>query len=1057
MKKNVISSLFNLVVYTLILNAQIVNVNTGLEYSTIQSAIDAPQTLSGHTLIVSSGTFSENITVNKSVFIYGSGTESTILRANNSNVNAITITANCAVIKNLTIKDATGPGTAGIQLQSVSNVIIDSCSLTNNFCGIQLASSSDNTISNSRIMSNIENGIALISSSNRNRITTNTVANTVGGVGDGTGNGINIGDQSSSNTIIEDNLVYGNYHAGIIGYAGSNNMQIRKNIIHSNGGAGIHLGWSSGCVVEDNEIYSNTDGILIDTAPDNIFRNNRIRNNSQVGIGLWGLGQTNNVIQFNIIANNGSFGIHIGSSTRNTIIRDNTISGNAGGAKIQNNPGYQNYGNKFYNNNFISNAIPAEDSSPEPDYWDNGLPHGGNYWDNWVTPDSNGDSFVDNPYQISGGYSQDNYPYVSQIRWLPEITTTTLRQGVIHQSYLDTLKAEGGIPPYTWSIKSGSLPTGIVLNANGVISGIPTTTGLFNLTIQVHDSRTPPLYNAKDFSIAVISQPQITTVSLLQGTAGYVYIDTLRAINGILPYKWSITSGSLPQGLRVDSLTGIISGIPTNVGRSTFTIQVKDAGNATDNKELSIDIVVTSTFTSQLQVYEGYNPNVAYDVKRQILNIVCETDIGKISLLQSTNGGENFLLKGNIVTSSNIVEHPSITIDNEGNIGIVWLQADPDAYNVYFKRSNDGGATFGSAIKVNDVPASSLSRPKIVSFGSIIYIVWDSDNNKIFIDKTTDGITFGTDVQVNSPGGVHVSPAIAMSEDGVVHIAWQGRWEWQWQIWYSKSIDSARTFSANLRVDNSPIYDNRYPAISSKGNYVYIAWVDSREIYSDIRIAVSNNSGITFGNSVIINDNSNNTDQTFPQVSIDASGGLNVIWQDGRNDNGTPGIYFARSTDYGVSFSTHQKVNTSSGTSGYGHGRPSLATTGNTIWACWQGTKGTGSTWYAYFSKASFETSVTSVKEQRSENVPSGFVLYQNYPNPFNLVTNISFSIPSICFVILKVYDIMGREVATLISEELPSGKHTKQWKVEGFASGIYFYRLQAGIHYETKKLILLQ
>ena len=92
-----------------------------------------------------------------------------------------------------------------------------------------------------------------------------------------------------------------------------------------------------------------------------------------------------------------------------------------------------------------------------------------------------------------------------------------------------------------------------------------------------------------------------------------------------------------------------------------------------------------------------------------------------------------------------------------------------------------------------------------------------------------------------------------------------------------------------------------------------------------------------------------------------------------------------------------------------------------------------------------------------SETIPENFILMQNYPNPFNPVTTISFSLPSKSFVSLKVFDALGREVATLANEELPAGNHSRQWNGGNMSSGIYFYRLQSGSFIETKKLILLK
>jgi hypothetical protein len=92
-----------------------------------------------------------------------------------------------------------------------------------------------------------------------------------------------------------------------------------------------------------------------------------------------------------------------------------------------------------------------------------------------------------------------------------------------------------------------------------------------------------------------------------------------------------------------------------------------------------------------------------------------------------------------------------------------------------------------------------------------------------------------------------------------------------------------------------------------------------------------------------------------------------------------------------------------------------------------------------------------------SADLPRNFTLGQNYPNPFNPATTILFGLPSKSFVLLKVFDGLGREVATLVSEELSAGSYARQWNADGLASGVYFYRLQAGSFIETKKLILLR
>jgi hypothetical protein len=81
----------------------------------------------------------------------------------------------------------------------------------------------------------------------------------------------------------------------------------------------------------------------------------------------------------------------------------------------------------------------------------------------------------------------------------------------------------------------------------------------------------------------------------------------------------------------------------------------------------------------------------------------------------------------------------------------------------------------------------------------------------------------------------------------------------------------------------------------------------------------------------------------------------------------------------------------------------------------------------------------------------------QNYPNPFNPTTVISYQLPVSVDVTLKVYDLLGNDVATLVDEYRPAGNYKIEWDATGLSSGIYFYKLQAGSFIETMKMVLLR
>ncbi len=98
---------------------------------------------------------------------------------------------------------------------------------------------------------------------------------------------------------------------------------------------------------------------------------------------------------------------------------------------------------------------------------------------------------------------------------------------------------------------------------------------------------------------------------------------------------------------------------------------------------------------------------------------------------------------------------------------------------------------------------------------------------------------------------------------------------------------------------------------------------------------------------------------------------------------------------------------------------------------------------------------VTSITEENTS--PQNFFLEQNYPNPFNPSTTIRFTLKSSSPVTLKIYDLSGREVATLIAGRLNAGEHAVRWQANSIASGVYAYELKAGGFVETKKMILLR
>jgi len=148
--------------------------------------------------------------------------------------------------------------------------------------------------------------------------------------------------------------------------------------------------------------------------------------------------------------------------------------------------------------------------------------------------------------------------------------------GEIGSAYSDTLAASGGTGPYSWSVSSGILPTGITLgSATGILAGTPTAGGTSAFTVKVIDADGQSATEAT--SLAIIAGPALSFPAPPSGEIGTAYSDTLTASGGTGPYAWSVSAGSLPAGITLGAVTGTLGGTPTGAGTSTFTVEVTDA------------------------------------------------------------------------------------------------------------------------------------------------------------------------------------------------------------------------------------------------------------------------------------------------------------------------------------------------------------------------------------------------------------------------------------------------------------------------------------------------
>jgi hypothetical protein len=184
------------------------------------------------------------------------------------------------------------------------------------------------------------------------------------------------------------------------------------------------------------------------------------------------------------------------------------------------------------------------------------------------------------------------------------VTTTTLPNGMLNTAYSQTLSATGGVGPDSWTLASGTLPTGLAISSGGVISGTPTAGGSFSFTVQATDAESPSQTAKQALSITInttSSGLSITTKSPLPGaTLGSTYSAMVTASGGTPPYTWSLgNSSTLPSGLSLTSGSpaATVTGKPTTTGTFQFTLDVKDSAGTPATVSASFTVTVTGSST----------------------------------------------------------------------------------------------------------------------------------------------------------------------------------------------------------------------------------------------------------------------------------------------------------------------------------------------------------------------------------------------------------------------------------------------------------------------------
>ena len=283
------------------------NLDTGEDFATIQAAIDDPDTVDGHTIIVDSRTYHESVNVTKQLILRGNDTGGgrPVVDAG-GNGSAITLSHDGIILDGFTAINTSGWPIAGILVYSHNNSVTNN-TVSNNRFGIHLYAACNNTLSGNTA-SNNDGGIHLYAACN-NTLMDNTVTNNLGGI---------YLIDASNNNILTGNTANGNNFEGIALDSSSNNI-LTSNTANANNDSGIYLSLARNNTLTGNTANENSDcGIYFFPANNNILTNNTANENNDAGIYLRSASNNNNLTGNNA-SNNRNHGIVLENSSNNTL------------------------------------------------------------------------------------------------------------------------------------------------------------------------------------------------------------------------------------------------------------------------------------------------------------------------------------------------------------------------------------------------------------------------------------------------------------------------------------------------------------------------------------------------------------------------------------------------------------------------------------------------------------------------------------------------------------------------------------------------------------------
>ena len=411
---------------------------------------------------------------------------------------------------------------------------------------------------------------------------------------------------------------------------------------------------------------------------------------------------------------------------------------------------------------------------------------------------------------------------------------------------------------------------------------------------------------------------------------------------------------------------------------------------------------------------------------------------------RSSDGGVTWGNDTRLTNQLGTSDYPSIAVSGS-TVHVAWEDDRDGNFEIYYKRSTDNGVTWGADTRLTNALKESY-MPCAAASGSVVSIVWyDSrdGNPEIYCKRSTDaGATWEADTRLTNNTANSFLPSVAVS-GSFVHVVWSDYRDTDEELYYKRSTDGGATWGADTRLTNAPGFSD-WPCVAASGPLVHIVWWDKRDGEGSVYYKRSVDAGLNWETDLLLPTVPNKSGYASVSSSLSV---VHVVWEDKRH--GGIEIYHNRSTDGGGSWGAEARL-----TNNKSSAMPTVSASGSVVHVVWQDIRD-GAAGEIYYKRNPTGSS-TGIRET-FPGAPEGFSLSQNFPNPFTGTTKIEFRMKKSGLVHIAVYDAFGKEMVTLVHEQVKPGIHETVLDAGSLLSGVYYLTMKAGTYIETRKVLVMR